>query len=227
MGGWYSMMNKEAPNKIKIPWYNRNVKFDAGDDMGINNPVSFNLPNLKTRTRQRTQPQEEPVTQPAMEPAPFPAMQQNPLQNPLQLPNPFPQLFPLPNNPLNPQNPATAPSPAPAPAHKSPAEQMIGNILKPILLLFAAREVSNNYVKVTVTDPIYSKMLQDPVLGTVLREGEKANLDAAQLGTILANFDWQNGDYKSLEKTLAVSIGVAGAARLIVFIIGRKVIFRM
>lgn len=104
---------------------------------------------------------------------------------------------------------------------------MFENFLKPIVWLFVANEVKNQYIQVNITDPIYNKMLETPVLGTVLREAEKADLDAQTVGTILANFDWENGDYADLEKQLAIGIGVAGAARLMVFIIGRKVVFKI
>jgi len=259
-------MTKKANNKIAIPWYRRNVRFNGGDDMESNS-ISFNLPANNPRPNPTPrQPVRQPVTVPVTDPVRSPVT--SPVPEPSPLPNPFPNPIPLPErNPNNPnpapQQPAfpsfplipewvnnpnydweahwkrvsenlpqpTTPTTEPNPENNgffaTTPEQMLQNILKPIVLLFVANEAKNQWIEVNITDPVYNEMLKDPVLGSVLREAEKANLDAEQVGTILANFDWENGDYKDLEKQLIVGVGAAGAARLLIFIIGRKVAFRI
>lgn len=179
-------------------------------------------------------PATSPVFQPGWQPFPFPTL---PLPLPGRQPdNPNPA--PVPQQPLFPTVPvmssvdwakyfSEASKTLPSVNNVTPAQKMFRGIISPIIKLLALNELKKEYIKVNVTDPIYTKLLADPVLGMVLREAQKANMDAETVGTILANFDWENGNYKDLEKTLAVSVGVAGATRLIVFIIGRKVIFRI
>lgn len=85
----------------------------------------------------------------------------------------------------------------------------------------------NQYVKANITDPIYSRMLEDPVLGLALREAEKAELDVEALANYFATYDWDNMDTDQMLKDLTVLIGAAGAARIIIFFIGRRVVFRI
>lgn len=187
-----------------------------------------------------------PIPNPIPTPVPIPSPERNP-NNPNN-PSPEKPLFPQPQFPAIPTIPAWTTEPnydwgkhleevmknlpdtvsTPEPViEKNPIQQTLENILKPAIWFFVGNEIRNKWVEVNITDPIYNDMLNDPVLGSVLREAEKANLDAKTVGTILANFDWENGDYKDLEKSLIIGIGAVGAARLLVFIVGRKVVFRL
>lgn len=197
-----------------------------------------------------------PFPNPIPNPLPFPNPFPNPIPVPERKPNNQPQGNPAPapqlpafpvmwNNPMftDPnfdwakhweEVSKNLPKTTPAPEKKGgmswwakTPEEMFSNFITPIVGLFLLNEAKNKWIEVNITDPIYTRMLADPVLGPVLRESEKADLDAKKVGTILANFDWENGDYQDLEKQLAIGIGVAGAARLMVFILGRKVLFRI
>jgi hypothetical protein len=249
-------------NKIKIPWYRRNIG-DIGTEVNGIEPLSFNLPPISTTPKPKLEPKtvRQPVRVPVTSPVTAPNFQPDWQPKPFPLPLPFPPPIPVPEQKPNNPNPAPkqpafpaipafptmfsnpnfdwskhfqeisknlpTPTPQPQPEKKGIFQKSIESILSPFVKLLILNEVKNQYIKVNITEPIYAKMLTDPVLGIVLREAEKANMDAGTVGTILANFNWENGDYKELEKTLAVGIGIAGAARLMVFIIGRKILFRI
>jgi hypothetical protein len=269
-------MRKKADNKIKIPWYRRNVGIENQDLEGVP-PLSLPpiLPIVpKPNPNPVRQPVRQPSTQPATEPsrqpvrAPFaqPEPQPNPFPNPWGLPNPYPlpKPFPIPERqpqrepqgqpapqlpafPLVPawvnnpnydwakhfqdiaNNLPEQPSPQPVQQTEkvNPVVEAVGNILKPIVWLFVANEVKNQWIEVNITDPIYNEMLKDPVLGLALREAEKSNYDMEALGTYFANYDWDNFDAEQMTKELTAIIGAAGAARIIIFFIGRKVVFKV
>lgn len=117
--------------------------------------------------------------------------------------------------------------PAPVTASENPLLKAFQMIMQPVLYLVIGREIVNHYVEAKITDPIYSKMLDDPVLGAVLREAEKANMDVEKLANYFANYDWDHFDLEEVARDLTIIVGAAGAARLIVFFIGRKVAFRI
>lgn len=229
-------------NKIRIPWYRRNVS-SIGELSDMSNPFSFGSnniprpnPNLR-RAQTVRQLAPNPATQPARQPATNPAMQPN------GVPNFIPEGIPLPI-PGREQKRDEIKQPAKLPelpalpsfvwnngneteGNTNPVAESISTLLKPVIYFFAARELAGNFVKVNVTDPIYVEMSKDPVLGSVLREAEKSNYDLEALGTYFANYDWDNIDTNQMTKDLTSIVGAAGAARIIVFIIGRKVLFRI
>lgn len=110
---------------------------------------------------------------------------------------------------------------------KNPFQKGLESIINPVITLFVANEVKNKIIEVNVTDPIYNQMLKDPTLGLVLREAEKSNLDMEVVATYFANYNWDKFDLDQMTKDLTSLLGVAGAARLLVLIIGRKVAFRL
>lgn len=103
----------------------------------------------------------------------------------------------------------------------------VKTIMKPELHLAIGREIINQYVEAKITDLIYSKMLDDPILGPVLREAEKANMDVEKLANYFANYDWEHFDLEEMARDLTMILGAAGAARIIIFFIGRRVLFRI
>lgn len=238
----------DGNNKIQIPWYRRNVplKIEA-DEVIIPIDNDFNRPP-RSRTTQnprprRPQPETQPTTQPETEPAtqpqtetelkPFIIPQPDINPQPFPTPNfpqdqwepkPFPGLpFPLPLPGTNGKKP-TLPQPAPK---QNPVLNILDGTIKPLLYLFLLREATNEIVRVNVTDPIYNQMLSDPVLGVVLREVDKANLDLETAATYFANYDYNNFDAEQMTKELTTLFGAAAAVRLIAYFVGRKVIFRM
>jgi hypothetical protein len=193
-----------------------------------------------------TNPIKSPVTNPVNEPVP------TPFPNPIPVPLPIPERNPDENpyrNPVKQPLFPTVPTFITDPNYNweqhwkdwkeinkaivKPVEdknifaKSFENFITPVIYFLVGKELVDRYVQVKITDPIYNEMLKDPVLGTVLREAEKANMDLESLGTILANFDWDNGSYKDLEKQIALAVGITGAARIMIFIIGRKVAFRI
>lgn len=202
----------------------------------VTSPVNSPVNSPVTSPDAGGKPFDIPVQNPPI-PIPYPFPKRDPDKNPYREPTgqpafidtPVPEWATNPNydwNNINTPNRVPVLNSIPYP-EKNAFQKSIETLIKPALYLFLSKEALNQYTKVNVTDPIYNKMLSDPVLGTVLREANKANMDAEILGTILANFDWQNGDIKTLEKSLVTGVGVAGATRLMIFIVGRKVAFRM
>lgn len=116
--------------------------------------------------------------------------------------------------------------PKPEP-NKNPFQKGIEGIINPVITLFVANEVKNKVIEVSVTDPIYQTMLKDPTLGLVLREAEKSNLDMDIVATYFANYNWDNVDLDQMTTELTSLLGVAGAARLLILVFGRKVAFRL
>ena len=110
---------------------------------------------------------------------------------------------------------------------ENPFLKAVQTIMKPVLQLIIGREIINQYVEAKITDPIYSRMLDDPVLGRVLREAEKANLDVEKLANYFATYDWDNMNIEQMLMDLIALIGTAGAVRIIIFFIGRRVLFRI
>lgn len=117
--------------------------------------------------------------------------------------------------------------PAPVTTSENPFLKAFQTIMQPVLYLVIGREIVNQYVEAKITDPIYSKMLDDPVLGAALREAEKANMDVEKLANYFANYDWDHFDLEEMARDLTIILGAAGAARIIVFFIGRRVVFRI
>lgn len=117
--------------------------------------------------------------------------------------------------------------PEPAPTSENPFLKAFQTIMQPVLYLMIGREIVNQYVEAKITDPIYSRMLDDPVLGAALREAEKANMDVEKLANYFANYDWDNFDIEEMTRDLTIILGAAGAARIIIFFIGRRVVFRI
>lgn len=115
----------------------------------------------------------------------------------------------------------------PEPMSDNPMLKGFEMIAKPILYLTVGKAMLDNYVEAKITDPIYSKMLETPVLGDALREAEQAEMDVEALANYFANYDWDNMDTDEMLKDLTMIIGAAGAARIIVYFIGRKVVFRI
>jgi len=238
---------KKADNKIGIPWYRRNIKLSTQEDVETV-LSSFGLPKLpKPRgvpRNPRPLPQEEPA--PVRSPAKIPSMVPNGVPNldPNLSPNPLDKLFPQ-DNPFNKEFPLPIPiPPLPKPKDKnSPVgsplpqtvnikerngfEKVLDTVLAPALIFFFAKEASDKLVEVNLTSPIYTKMLQDPVLGFVLREAEKSNVDMQTAATYFANYDYENFNADSMMKELTTLFGVAAATRMIIFFVGRKVAFKM
>lgn len=117
--------------------------------------------------------------------------------------------------------------PSPVTTSENPFLKAFQTIMQPVLSLVIGREILNQYVEAKVTDPIYSRMLDDPVLGAALREAEKANMDVEKLANYFANYDWDNFNLEEMARDLTIILGAAGAARIIVFFIGRRVVFRI
>lgn len=113
------------------------------------------------------------------------------------------------------------------PMSDNPFMKAFEMIAKPIVYLTIGKAMLDHYVEAKITDPIYSKMLETPVLGDALREAEKAGMDVEALANYFANYDWDNMDTDEMLKDLTAIVGAAGAARLIVFFIGRRVVFRI
>lgn len=100
-------------------------------------------------------------------------------------------------------------------------------VIKPIIYITVGKLMVEQYVEAKITDPIYAKMLETPVLGDALREAEKAEMDVEALANYFATYDWDNMDIDEMLKDLTLIVGAAGAARIIVFFVGRKVVFRI
>lgn len=113
------------------------------------------------------------------------------------------------------------------PVNDNPMVKAFEMIMKPIIYLTVGRAMLDNYVEAKITDPIYAKMLETPVLGDALREAEQAEMDVEALANYFANYDWDNMDIEEMLKDLTLIVGAAEAARIIVFFIGRKVVFRI
>lgn len=199
-----------------------------------------------------TDPIREPVSNPVREPFPFPEPFPLPGRYPGREPQPQPGWNPPFKQPEGfPQLPGllpmfqpgydweehfkrvgeqvkqTQPAKQPEPESSNPFTEAFKKIMEPVIYLIIGREMINQYVKANITDPVYSKMLETPVLGDALREAEKAELDVEVLANYFANYDWDNMDTDQMLKDLTVLVGAAGAARIIVFFIGRKVVFRI
>lgn len=190
-------------------------------------------------------PVPDPLPLPGLPGVPIPRRQPAPETEPPRFPFPQPEPFPqLPQLPVYQQTydweahfrrlaeeyERTAQGSRqaePVPASENPFSEALKRVLQPIIYLMVGREILNQYVRANVTDPIYSKMLEDPVLGAALREAEKANLDMEALGNYFAQYDWDNFDAEQMLIELTALVGAAGAARIIVFFIGRRVVFRM
>lgn len=117
------------------------------------------------------------------------------------------------------------PEPEPEPAN--PVAEGFRRILQPVVYLIVGKAMLDQYVKANITDPVYNAMLEDPVLGLALREAEKAEMDVEGLANYFAQYDWDNMDIDQMTKDLTALLGAAGAARIIIFFIGRKVVFRI
>lgn len=113
------------------------------------------------------------------------------------------------------------------PVSDNPMVKAFERIMKPIVYLTVGKVMLDQYVEAKITDPIYAKMLETPVLGDALREAEKAEMDVEALANYFATYDWDNMDIDEMMKDLTLIVGAAGAARIIVFFIGRKVAFRI
>lgn len=110
---------------------------------------------------------------------------------------------------------------------KNAVEKTLDTVLTPVISLFILNEVKNNFVEVNITDPVYNVMLNDPVLGAALREAEKSEMDMVTVASYFANYNWDKMDVDQMTKDLTALVGAAGAARIIIFFVGRKVAFRM
>lgn len=206
-------------------------------------------------TEPATQPVRQPATDPVR--APDPAMQPVPVPDGLpDLPGiPIPERIPGPVSQRQPEPLSGLPALSPLfqPVHEweahfrqlaeqyaqtaqgqpeslpseNPFLKAFRAILEPMVHLLVGREMLNQYVEAKVTDPIYSRMLDDPVLGAVLREAEKADMDVESLANYFANYDWDHFDLVEMVRDLTIILGAAGAARLIIFFIGRRVAFRI
>ena len=250
------MIRRNRDNKIKIPWYSRRVPRRSGeDDLDLGGDFGFRIPVMRPRPQPVTvrQPTTQPATQPATqpdtvqepvpipEPFPFPLPERQPQQEPRIIRPPFREPQPIPQYPalfpifqeahfqrVGEQTEQLKPVlPEPEPEPSSPIAQAFSKVMQPILYLTVGREMLDQYVTTNITDPIYSRMLDDPVLGVVLREAEKAELDLEALANYFAQYDWDNMDTDQMLDDLTVIIGAAEAARIIGFFIGRKVLFRI
>lgn len=213
-------------------------------------PVTVRQPSTQPATQPATQPDtaQEPVPIPEPLPFPFPLPERQPLprrqpqQEPRIIRPPFREPQPVPQLPIfqleydweahiqrvAEQTEELKPVIAePEPEARSPIAQAFSKVMQPILYLTIGREMLDQYVTANITDPIYSRMLDDPVLGLVLREAEKAELDMEALANYFAQYDWDNMDTDQMLNDLTVIIGAAEAARIIAFFIGRRVLFRI
>lgn len=207
-------------------------------------PVTVRQPTTQPATQPAAQPDtaQEPVPIPEPLPFPFPLPERQPQQEPRIIRPPFREPQPVPQllsfqlgydwethiqraaeqtEELKPVIPEPEPEPS------SPIAQAFSKVMQPILYLTVGREMLDQYVTANITDPIYSRMLDDPVLGVVLREAEKAEMDLEALANYFAQYDWDNMDTDQMLDDLTVIIGAAEAARIIGFFIGRKVLFRI
>ncbi len=240
-------------NHIKIPWYRRNIVPRQAGNVGIR-PLNIRFPQTpRTMTPPRqpqpaTQPETQPATQPATDPVrvpvydPIPGLPRREEEGEGKQPFPFPlpQREPvlsflgpkydsleyasrLPRADIKP----VQPKPAPAPAKKHPTLQNVEKLATGILVAVLGKKQLDNWVKANITDPVYAAMLKDPVLGIALREAEKANLDMEAVANYFANYDWDNFELDEFRRGLTTIVGAAAAARIVVFFIGRKVLFRI
>lgn len=243
----------KTENHIKIPWYRRNITARRAGNVGIS-PLNIRFPQTpRTMTPPRqpqpaTQPETEPATQPATDPVrvpvydPIPGLPRREEEGKQPFPFPLPQREPvltflgpkfdslefasrLPMADIKPVQPA--PAPAPAPERKHPTLQNVEKLATGILLAMLGKKQLDNWVKANITDPVYAAMLEDPVLGIALREAEKANLDMEAVANYFANYDWDNFELDEFRRGLTTIVGAAAAARIVVFFIGRKVLFRI
>lgn len=104
---------------------------------------------------------------------------------------------------------------------------IINRLIEPLSMLVVGREAIKQYVKAEVTDPIYKGMLEDPVLGFVLKEAEKHQLEMEMVVNFFANLDYDNLDLDELTLQLTALFSLGMAIRFIVFFMGRKVVFRI
>ena len=218
-------------------------------------PVTVAEPVTQPTVEPVTEPGRVPVRVPVptLQPSPVPVPEPFPgIPLPRQVPEgeapipPFQQPVPVPEFPLGFRSIITDPEydweahfrrigeqyqqtvqGRPEPMSDNPLMKGFEMIAKPILYLTVGKAMLDNYVEAKITDPIYSKMLETPVLGDALREAEQAELDVEALANYFANYDWDNMDTDEMMKDLTMIIGAAGAARIIVYFIGRKVVFRI
>lgn len=243
-------------NHIKIPWYRRNIVPRQAGNVGIR-PINIRFPQPpRTMTPPRqpqpaTQPETQPATQPATDPVrvpvsdPIPGLPGLPRreeegEGKQPFPFPLPQREPvlsflgpkydsleyasrLPTADIKPVQPKLAP----APEKKQPILQNVEKIATGLLVVALGKKQLDNWVKANITDPVYAAMLKDPVLGLALREAEKANLDMEAVANYFANYDWDNFELEEFRTGLTAIVGAAAAARIVVFFIGRKVLFRI
>jgi hypothetical protein len=243
-------------NHIKIPWYRRNIVPRQAGNVGIR-PINIRFPQTRmTPIRQpqpqpATQPETQPATQPATDPVrvpvsdPIPGLPGLPRreeegEGKQPFPFPLPQREPvlsflgpkydsleyasrLPTADIKPVQPKLAP----APEKKQPILQNVEKIATGLLVVALGKKHLDNWVKANITDPVYAAMLKDPVLGLALREAEKANLDMEAVANYFANYDWDNFELEEFRTGLTAIVGAAAAARIVVFFIGRKVLFRI
>lgn len=226
-------------------------------DFGVRFPAGQVRPQPVRVAEPVTQPATQPVTEPATDPVrvPDPTIQPVPVPDEPRFPVPIPGRVPGPVTRQQPEPLPGLPglSPVFQPGYDwethfrqlaeqyaqtaqgepetTPSEnrflKAFQTILEPVVHLIVGREIINQYVEAKVTDPIYSRMLDDPVLGPVLREAEKANLDVEKLANYFANYDWDHFDLVEMVRDLTILLGAAGAARIIIFFIGRRVAFRI
>lgn len=239
-------------NKIEIPWYRRNVKSVSQEEDNITTFPTIQIPRVPQVRPKPPEPIREPVPEPVKEPSRVPS--KVPTGEPTTIPNfgtdplglPFPKDFPLPIPfpKKNPQgegqsnNPFKQPIPSPLDiinwdVYGKPVEESnivtdaLKTILEPIITIMALKQISDKYVSAKITNPVYNRMREDPVLGLALREAEKANLDMEVAANYFVNYDYDNFNAEQMTKDLTALFGAVAAARIIVFFMGRKVIFRM
>lgn len=108
-----------ANNKIRIPWYRRNITVSIDEDEGIQ-PISIDFPDGARPTPVRqAQPVRQPATQPSLRPSLQPSL--NPVlnpapdigENPFRMPGlaPLPIPLPIPGREQNQRFPSNNPAP--------------------------------------------------------------------------------------------------------------------
>ena len=248
-------IQRNRDNKIKIPWYRRRVPIRRIEQFDYT-PPDFGFMRVPEPVPQPVpKPVPQPATVPVPEtgrvpiPVPSPVPDSIPGVQGIPLPGrPFPVPVPVPEKKR--QEPTPVPEfplgidweahyrriakqyeqtmqGRPEPMSVNPRVKSFEMIVKPIIYLTVGKDMLERYVEAKITDPIYAKMLETPVLGNALRAAERAGMSVEALANYFANYDWDNMNINEMLKDLTLIVGAGGAARIIMFFIGQKVVFRI
>lgn len=195
-------------------------------------------------------PVTSPVAEPSPFKVPQPDIGTNPYKVPDANPFGFPVPLPIPKpNPDMQKKPSTPSYPVPAftegwvqdwmretgtstnknpnqiqePTTSGTGNKIVDSVLGGALSLVVAQKVAETTVNATLTDPIYAKMIETPVLGAVMKEAEKADVDMSVVATYFANYDYANFDANKMTKELSGIVGIASAIRMVAYFTARAI----